>query len=477
MPDKCCMYSIYISCCKFLSLASQVHNVASSAVVKNIIKTLAPTNCLLLYGIGCVYNQQLQEKALDFIIEHAVDILHPDFPHLSHIGALRDGDIRRLLTSQHLKVRNEGAVYNFIKAWNTYRDHQIASDETVQALFRSCVRWSCMTITKIQSIAHEGLVGCDWLLPYLLRPQTQPPRIDHGFWMSLKDQSMCHQKYHIKIPVTRLSAEGCVFFNQFCINFHHAIVDGNLRFYASWINESSSMADGGRRADTLTYVVTEVCMLTTEAQVSMRTAVRVNSVLPETPEVPEVHELVIHPPIEFLVTDRTFVHGGNLDYLICQFVFVAVPSCVSLPNPDLEHISKVFIGDLEMPAHFLSAGYTYVFNALSREWRIHYTPSSAVLSVLLRSGQARSDDEQYTYRLRIVCIKGISTIATGVDGFQTIRDADGFIPALYLRDLSTGASIQNYFLMTPPIVCGTSVEYFIDRPYWGVTLRLTITRC
>ena len=46
---------------------------------------MAMSNCLFLYGLGCLYNEQLREKALTFNIEHAIAVLDSDFPYLSQI--------------------------------------------------------------------------------------------------------------------------------------------------------------------------------------------------------------------------------------------------------------------------------------------------------------------------------------------------------------------------------------------------------
>ena len=155
--------------------------VTSGAVVDTVVKRMAMSNCLSLYGLGCLYNEQLREKALAFIIKHALAVLDPDFPFLSQIGALRDCDVHDLLTAE-IMLPDEYSVYKFLKSWKIYRDNPSPSNETLQKLMQSCVRWACMSDAKIRAIADEGLVNTgDWLLPYLLTPHTQPPRSHRGF--------------------------------------------------------------------------------------------------------------------------------------------------------------------------------------------------------------------------------------------------------------------------------------------------------
>ena len=447
-----------------LTLDACISQVTSGAVVDTVLKRMAMSNCLSLYGLGCLYNEQLREKALTFIIEHAIAVLDPDFPYLSQIGALRDCDVHDLLTSE-IMVPDEYSVYKFLKSWKIYRDNPRPSDETLQKLMQSCVRWACMSDAQIRAIAGEGLVNTgDWLLPYLLTPHTQPPRSQtlnqHSVGLhtaTLRHQSTCHQVYHVKIPVTALDHCACLLmFKQFRIHFVSSVIGDQLQFVTSWKLSANMEHDHDTE---LIYIASEVSLIRTGELVNSGTRELVNCSSVVSIDCKKYKTLALPMSllsVDALVTDKNFLHGDNLDCLICRLVIIVRPCNVSFFDVAG---SRLFITDLELPPHFLVSGYDFCVHALSRDWRVLYNPVSAELSVNVVPDETDRQTDR-VYRIRVICIKGSTSI-------NAIGDA--MTRGYRVTDHVSGI----WFVFTPPIIDGTSIEWFNNRP-WGILLRLTI---
>ena len=376
-----------------------------------------------------------------FIIKHALAVLDADFPYLSQIGALRDCDVRDLLMSD-IMVPHEYSVYNFIKSWKIYKNNPAPSDKTLQTLMQSCVRWGCMPSTQIQAIAHEGLVNSNWLVPYFLTPHTQPPRVHSRSTQAiLRHQSTCHQLHHVKIPVMALYHECTLMFKQFRIKFASRVVDDRIQFVTSWILSEDCLYD-----HELIYIASEASLVGSGAELRATGS----SVVPMGCKVYSTHVLPMSPLVDALVTDKNFLHGENLDCLICQLVILVRPCKVSF----FDVAPRLFITDLVLPPHFLISGYAYCVDALSRQWHVYYNPFEAYFSVRVVVSDGATDG---VYRIRVLCIEGSTAIANPN-------------PKI-LDDHLMNEGI--WFLFTPPIISSTSIEGFNDRP-WGITLRLTI---
>ena len=106
------------------------------------------------------------------------------------------------------------------------------------------------------------------------------------------------------------------------------------------------------------------------------------------------------------------------------------------------------------------SGYDFCVHALSRDWRVQYNPVSAELSVKVVPDE--TNPNHAVYRIRVLCIKGSTSI--GAIG-------DAMTRGYRVTDHVSGI----WFLFTPPIINGTSIEWFNNRP-WGILLRLTIVR-
>ena len=347
-------------------------------------------------------------------------------------------------------VPHEYSVYSFVKSWKIYRDNPSSSDETLQTLMQSCVRWSCISDTQIRAIACEGLVNRNWLLPYLFTPCTQPPRSHVGFHATLRQQSTCHQVYHVKVPVTALDRDCTFMFKQFRIKFGSRVVDDQVQFVTSWILSADMEHDHDTE---LMYIALEASLVRTGAE--LKHCTNESSVIPIDCQKYVTHALTTSLAIDGLDTDRNFLHGDNLDCLICQLVILVRPCNVSF-----FHVApRLFITDLELPPQILVSGYAYCVNALSHQWRVYYNAFSAKLSVSVVVSD-ETDPNHAVYRVRVLCIKGSTAIGAIGDAMRR---------GYRVTDHMSGI----WFVFTPPIVNGTSIAWFNDRP-WGITLRLTI---
>ena len=247
---------------------------------------------------------------------------------------------------------------------------------------QSCVRWACMSDAQIQEIAGEGLVNTgDWLLPYLLTPHTQPPRSQtfnpHSVSLhaqsTLRQQSTCHQVYHVKVPVTALDHRACILmFKQFRIHFVSSVIGDRLHFVTSWKLSGNMEHDHDTE---LIYIASEVSLFRTEAGelVNCRSVVPIDCKEYKTLALP-----MSLLSVDALVADRNFLHGDNLNCLICRLVIIVRPCDLSFLDVAG---SRLFITDLGSPPHFLVSGYDFCVHAMSRDWRVQYNPVSAELSV------------------------------------------------------------------------------------------------
>ena len=144
--------------------------------MENIVDALELSNVWFMYGVGCLYQEELKLHSLRFLINRADSVLSPSFPFRYQIGGLRDCDLREVLSCEELLVQDESPVSNFV---NCKKDHcnVATSDERVQTLFKSCVRWSSMSVEQIRTIAAEEILEPQILYPCLLKPQTATPRV------------------------------------------------------------------------------------------------------------------------------------------------------------------------------------------------------------------------------------------------------------------------------------------------------------
>ena len=200
----------------------------------------------------------------------------------------------------------------------------------------------------------------------------------------------------------------------------------------------------------LIYIASKVSLVGTEAG----ELVNCSRVVPIDCTEYNTHALPMSLLVDALVIDRNFLHGDNIDCLICRLVIIVRPCDVSF----FDVAPGLFITDLEFPPHFLASGYEYCVHALSREWRVQNNPVSAEWSVKVVPDE--TDPNHAMYRICVLCIKG--STSTGAIG-------DAMTRGYRVTDHLSGI----WFVFTPPIINGTSIESFNNHP-WGMLLRLTI---
>ena len=200
--------------------------------MRNIVAGLTSTNVMIFYAMGCLYQEELKAQTLRFMIKHAECILDSSFSFTLQyqLCGLRDCDVQDFLCSEELLVQDESLVYNFIKCWK--EDHHdnwccdAADMDTIQkqaqALFKSCVRWSCMPLEQIWAIAAEEIVEPEILHPYLLKPQTTTPRLSEPVQardLRLQEESAYHRKYQLTVPVANITGNVSILFKGYTAKF------------------------------------------------------------------------------------------------------------------------------------------------------------------------------------------------------------------------------------------------------------------